>query len=329
LDTQKTSTVKKISSLCLSQHVLLGFILALSISATHRSFTEKMLNAESIEGRWDMTVQVNGRELPSWLEVTHSGRNTLVGQFVGFGGSARPISRVNFESGKFNFAIPPQWEQEPDDLKVEGTVEGDNLSGTMTMPNGKIYNYTATRAPSLRRDKQPSWGSPVKIFNGKNMDGWETTGTNQWVVESGVLKSPKSGANIFSSRTFSDFKLHIEFRYPKESNSGVYLRGRYEVQISDSKGLEAAKGELGAVYGFITPSEMAAKAPGEWQSYDITLVGRMVSVIANGKQIICNQEIPGITGGALNSKESEPGPILMQGDHGPIEFRNIIITPAK
>lgn len=299
-------------------------ILLLGISATRRS-----INAEAIEGRWDMTVQVNGKELPSWFEVTHSGLNTLVGQFVGFGGSARPISKVNFVDGKFGFAIPPQWEREENDLKVDGTVDGDKLSGIMILPNGKTYNWTAVRAPSLRTEKQPLWGQPIQIFNGKNLDGWSTSGTNQWVVESGVLKSPKSGANIFTTKTFKDFKLHIEFRYPKESNSGVYLRGRYEVQISDSKGMEPSKGELGAIYGFITPAEMVAKSPGEWQSYDITLIGRMVSLVANGKQIICNQEIPGITGGALDSKESEPGPIMMQGDHGPIEYRNIVITPAK
>ena len=307
------------------------FILLIGISATHRTSNSKRnVYAAAIEGRWDMTVQVNGRELPSWLEVTHSGRATLVGQFVGFGGSARPISKVNFDNGKFSFAIPPQWEQEENDLKVEGTVDGDNLSGSMTLPNGKTYNYTAVRAPKLRREKQPTWGTPIILFNGKNMDGWSTTGNNQWLVESDVLKSPKSGSNIFSTQKFNDFKLHIEFRYPKESNSGVYLRGRYEVQIEDSKqGTEPAKGEIGAVYGFIAPSEWVAKGPGVWQSYDITLVGRLVTVVCNGKQIICNQEIPGITGGAIDSKEGEPGPIYMQGDHGPIEFRNIVITPAK
>ena len=132
-----------------------------------------------------------------------------------------------------------------------------------------------------------------------------------------------------TDETFTDFKLHIEFRYPKGSNSGVYLRGRYEVQIEDSRGLEPSKDQLGAVYGFLSPSDMVAKEAGEWQSYDITLVGRMVKVVANGKTVICNQEIPGITGGALDSKEGEPGPIYIQGDHGPIEFRNIILTPAK
>jgi len=323
--------VKKISAIFLNGFLLPAIILFLTVSATHRHSTHMTtVNASSIEGRWDMTMQVNGKELPSWLEVTHSGRNTLVGQFVGFGGSARPISKVFFADGKFNFSIPPQWEQEENDMKVEGTVDGDNISGNMTMPNGKTYNWTAVRAPSLRTEKKPVWGQPEKLFNGKNMDGWTTTGPNQWVVEAGVLKSPKSGSNILTTKTFKDFKLHIEFRYPKESNSGVYLRGRYEVQIEDSKeGTEPPKGELGAVYGFIAPSEWVAKGPGVWQSYDITLVGRMVTVIANGKQIICNQEIPGITGGAIDSKEGEPGPILMQGDHGPIEYRNIVITPAK
>ena len=143
------------------------------------------------------------------------------------------------------------------------------------------------------------------------------------------MRSPKSGSNLVTEASFSNFKLHIEFRYPKGSNSGVYLRGRYEVQISDSKGLTPSRDQLGAVYGFITPTEMVAKDPGEWQSYDITLVGRMITLVANGKTIICNQEIPGITGGAIDSKEDAPGPLLIQGDHGPVEFRNILITTAK
>ena len=74
---------------------------------------------------------------------------------------------------------------------------------------------------------------------------------------------------------------------------------------------------------------IAAKPAGEWQSFDITLVGRMVNVVANGKRVICDQEIPGITGGALDSNEGSPGPLFLQGDHGPVEYRNIVITPAR
>lgn len=208
-------------------------------------------------------------------------------------------------------------------------VTATGLSGTMIFVDGKKYTWTAVRAPSLKREGEPVYGEPITLFNGVDLKGWHAMGENQWKVEDGVLRSLKSGANLVSDQTFTDFKLHIEFRYSKGSNSGVYLRGRYEVQIEDSKGMEPTVGHLGAIYGFLPPSEMVAKNPGDWQSYDITLRGRMVTVIGNNKTIICNQEIPGITGGAIDSKEGEPGPIMMQGDHGPIDYRNIIITPIK
>ena len=285
---------------------------------------------EKLEGRWDLTVNMeDGTKAPSWLEVRHSGVNGFVGRFVADGGSARPISKVEFKEGKMSFHIPAQWERTDKELLVEGVLIGDKLSGTMTATNGKVYTWVGERAPKLWREKAPIWGKPIQLFNGKNLTGWEALGTNQWIVENGVLMSPKSGSNIRSVQTFNDFKLHIEFRYPKGSNSGVYLRGRYEVQIEDNKGMEPQSTYLGGVYGFIDPLEMVAKSAGEWQSYDITLIGRIVTIIANGKTIIYKNEIPGITGGALDSDEAAPGPIMMQGDHGPIEFRNIIITPAK
>ena len=286
-------------------------------------------DSATIEGRWDITLDMAGKEYASWLEVELSGVKTLVGRYVGTGGSARPISKVNFSGGKMHFAIPPQWDKGDNDMVFDATLQGDSLTGTMIAVDGKSYNWVGHRAPSLRRQKAVVWGKPVQLFNGKDTKGWHALGTNQWIVENGVLRSPHSGANLVTDETFTDFKLHIEFRYPKESNSGVYLRGRYEVQIEDDKGLEPTSHHFSGIYGFLPPSEMMAKAAGEWQSYDITLVGRMVTVIANGKTVICNQEIPGITGGALSSKEGEPGPLYIQGDHGPVDYRNIIITPAK
>jgi hypothetical protein len=277
-----------------------------------------------------MTLYINGNQYPSWLEVYLSGTRTLVGQYVGTGGSARPISKINFADGKMNFSIPPQWEKENNDISFEGTFDGDSLKGTMVAADGKNYTWSAVRAPSLKRNSEPVWQRPITIFNGKDLSGWHASGkTNQWIVKDGVLTSPHSGSNLLTDKTFNDFKLHIEFRYPKGSNSGVYLRGRYEVQIEDVQGDEPYKDVFSAVYGFLPPSEITAKPAGEWQSYDITLVGRMVTVVANGKTVICNREIPGITGGAINSHEGEPGPLLIQGDHGPIEYRNIRITPAK
>ncbi|HVX48591.1 MAG TPA: DUF1080 domain-containing protein [Chitinophagaceae bacterium] len=286
----------------------------------------------AIEGRWDITFHTaDGKSYPSWLEVEMSGIKTLVGRFVAAGGSARPVAKVNYADNAFDFTIPPQWES-GNDITVKGNIiTHDSLSGTLINGQGKVSNWTAVRAPLLKRSAPPVWGKTIKLFNGTNLDGWHAQyGTNQWVVENGVLKSPHSGANLMTDHTFTDFKLHIEFRYPKGSNSGVYLRGRYEVQVEDGMGMEPDSHLLGGVYGFLTPNTLEyAKPAGEWQSYDITLVGRTVTVAMNGHEVITRQVIPGITGGALNSNEGEPGPILLQGDHGPIEYRNITITPAK
>lgn len=284
-----------------------------------------------LEGRWDLTVDMGGGRLaPSWLEVRHSGVKNLIGRFVADGGSARPIAQVFFKEGKMSFTIPPQWDRTENNLVVEGELIGDQLKGTMVAPYGQKYTWTGVRAPILNSLKEVTWGTPIQLLNSKDLTGWEAIGkSNQWVNVNGVLTSPKSGANIRTIATYNDFKLHIEFRYPKGSNSGVYLRGRYEIQIEDNQGKAPQNVYFGGVYGFIDPWVNAAKAAGEWQSYDITLVGRMVTVVANGKTIIFKQEIPGITGGAINSDEGAAGPIMLQGDHGPIEYRNIIITPAK
>jgi hypothetical protein len=291
----------------------------LCLISTIYFFFTSLSFAQHIEGRWDLTVTRAGKQSPSWLEVSHSGVKYLNGRFVAGGGSARPISRINFKDNKLSFSIPPQWESQEKDLEVEGVLKDDRLSGTMNLPNGETVTWEGVRAPKLIRTKEPVWGNPIKLFNGKDLTGWEIMGeSNQWIAENGVLKSPKSGSNIRTTTTFNDFKLHVEFRVPKGSNSGVYLRGRYEVQIMDSKGNDPAVGELAAIYGFIQPLELPAKNAGEWQSYDITLVGRVVTVALNGKTIIYK-----------NSNESQPGPIMFQGDHGPIEFRNIVLTPER
>jgi hypothetical protein len=301
---------------------LLAFFMILSVAG---------FSQPKLEGRWDLTVdRGDQKEVPSWLEVKHSGINMLVGYFVApDGGSARPVARVNTNGAGFSFAIPPQWEAGKNDLTVEGQWTGDKMTGTMIMPDGKKYSFTGNRAPSLEQSGTVSWGAPIKLLNGKNTEGWHASGAkNQWVVENGVLKSPASGSNLITDQKFTDFKLHIEFKYPPHSNSGVYLRGRYEVQVED--GLEEPSNVgIGGIYGYIIPNQRFTKGPGEWQVYDITIIGRRVTVVANGKTIICDQVIPGITGGALDSKEDEPGPIMLQGDHGPIEYRNIVITPRK
>lgn len=281
-------------------------------------------------GRWDITITTPDGPRPSWLEIDQSGNDALVGRFVAIVGSQRPIARVESDSNGFHFAIPPQWEGGAGDLAVEGRlIDATHLAGSITFPDGKRFDWTGVRAPALRRSGKPSWGKPQRLFNGKDLAGWRALGQNQWVAANGVLRSPHSGSNLVTEQTFGDFRLHVEFRYPKGSNSGVYLRGRHEVQIEDDEGTAPLSEHSGGIYGFIAPTELVARPLGEWNSYDITLVGRMITVVANGKTVICNREIPGITGGALDSDEGAPGPLLLQGDHGPIEYRNIVLTPAR
>lgn len=282
-------------------------------------------------GRWDITLQTPAGAVPSWLEIRRSGSRTLVGQFVGIVGSARPISRIEMKDGELRFAIPAQWEKGLEDLSFQGRVQGDRMTGSVTFPDRKRHQLTAVRAPSLRKPANSTarWGEPIRLLNGNDLTGWRAPGESHWEVADGMLRNTAGGgANLVTERKFTDFKLHVELRLPAGSNSGVYLRGRYEVQIADTLGEPASDG-LGAVYGFIAPSEDAGKGPNEWQSLDITLVGRRITVMVNGKTVICDQEIPGITGGALDSDEGAPGPLLLQGDHGPVEFRNLVLTPAR
>ena len=310
--------------------VLLALLVPSMAAVRMRSSADRAADGDLL-GRWDITIRTPDGERPSWLELEPSGRGVVVGRFVGIVGSARPISHVLVQSDSFHFAIPPQWENGDADLVVDGRLTGGHLAGTMVFPDGKRFDWSAVRAPVLRREHAPSWGAPIHLVNANGLGGWHAVGgsANQWVVANGVLRSSHSGANIQTDQTFRDFKLHIEFRYPAGSNSGVYLRGRHEVQIEDDEKGSSPADRFSGVYGFIAPTELATKGPNQWQSYDITLVGRMVNVVANGKRVICDQEIPGITGGAIDSNEGAPGPLLLQGDHGPIEFRNIILTPAK
>ena len=149
-----------------------------------------------LEGRWDITIHAPGKDFPSWLEVRHSGLKTLVGQFVSTGGSARPISKVNFAANKMSFSIPPQWERDENDMKIEGTLQGDSLVGTGVSSSGKTFNWTGHRAPRLHRDKDPLWGEPIELFNGKDLTGWHATGENQWIAQDGILRSLHKGSNL-------------------------------------------------------------------------------------------------------------------------------------
>lgn len=294
-------------------------------------FATQLDGAGGVEGRWDLTVGSGAGSYPSWLEVTMK-EGKLEGRFVGQFGSARPIKAIEYTGGTLRFSLPPQYERRKSDLVFEGKLlNGEQeLRGTTKVEDGSERTWRGVRAPALPAKPNPRWGSPITLFNGKDMSGWKLKDPklpNGWKVVDGVLENHMPSSDIVTEKSFMDFKLHLEFNIAAKSNSGVYLRGRYEVQIQDDFGKAPESHLIGGLYGFIDPSENAGKRADEWQTYDITLLGRTVTVVLNGKPVIDRKEIPGITGGALDSREENPGPLVLQGDHGKVSFRNIVLTP--
>jgi len=288
--------------------------------------------ADAVLGRWDLTVQGAAAPYPSWVHIQLRKETELQGRFVGQFGSVRNLTKIEYRDGALVFEVPIQYEQNKSDLRFEGRLTGDTLEGTTVAANGTTLKWTGKRAPALAADRTVSWGEAVELFNAKDLTGWKPRSAARpgcWTVADGVLTSKPPCVDLISDRTFGDLRLHVEFMYPAKSNSGLYLRGRYEVQIQDDKGKALDALRMGGVYGFIRPYQDAAGAPDAWQTYDITLVGQRITTVLNGTTIAESDVIPGITGGALDSDEASPGPLMLQGDHGKVSFRKITLTPAR
>ena len=311
--------------------ILIATALAQPAASTGKKSARSNASVKSFLGRWDLTLKAPDREYPSWIEIQQE-NGELKAQFVSRWGNARPLPEITITNGHLRFVSPKAEEERKDDMVFEGTMKGQMLSGTTTGQDGTPWTWTGRRAPSLKRTGTPKWGKPIKLFNGKDLTGWKPDKPNpasEWKVVDGNLVSPGHGPELINNSKFEDFKLHIEFNCGEKANSGVYLRGRYEVQIETNSEQEPPSHHTGGVYGFIASSAEQPRKAGEWQTFDITLVGRTVTVVQNGQTIIDHKEIPGITGGALDSHEGLPGPIYLQGsEDGHIAFRNIVITPA-
>jgi hypothetical protein len=310
----------------------LVLMLSMRVFSGQRTSADTAASVQSFLGRWDLTLKTPLREYPSWLEITQED-GQLKARMVSRWGHARPLPKIELSNGRITFVSPKEEEDRKDDMVFEGKLSGKTLVGTTTGPDGTPWQWTGERAPSLKGTSAPKWGKPIQLFDGKDLSGWkmsDPSATPTWKVEGGTLVSPGHGPELISNAKFQDFKLHVEFNCAPGSNSGVYLRGRYELQIEDDPEPEGPTMRTGGVYGFLAPSPEQPRRPGVWQTYDITLIGRVVTVVQNGQTIIDKQEIPGITGGALDSHEALPGPIYLQGgEAGHVAFRNITITPAK
>jgi hypothetical protein len=277
-------------------------------------------------GRWDITITTSKESYPDWMELADES-GTLAVRIQPRGGSVHPAAAVKMDGSHLLIAVSAASSRGPE-TSWDLTVSHDKLTGTQKRGD-TIAQIAGVRAPALKRSEPKKWTAPEPLFNGNDLTGWEPDKPeiNHWVAKDGVLLNEAHGANLRSIRKFDDFKLHIEFNCPEEGNSGVYLRGRYEVQVEYEKpGTEDPFHSMGSIYGFLAPKVELPRQAGQWEAFDITLVGRNVTIVRNGVTTIDHQEIPGITGGALDSHEGEPGPFYFQGDHtGGMMYRNITI----
>ncbi len=314
---------------------LFATILAASFASTLSAQDTK-----AFLGRWDMTVTpATGKPYPQWMELTDNG-GKLEGRVQPRGGAWHAITGAHIESGKL--IVPVEEAGRGPAVSWELTSPGaGKLSGIEKRGDADGPALAGVKAPLLDRPMPKAWTKPKPIFDGKDLSGWEPIGNvenNKWVARDGELVNDNpevpgrrgpGAANIKTTEKFQDFKLHIEVNCPEGGNSGIYLRGRYELQVG-TEGGKLPTHEMGAIYSHYPPPAGAELALGKWTAFDVTLVGRHVTVLRDGKVYHDNVEIPGPTGGALDSNEAEPGPFFLQGDHhGVIEYRNITIAVPK
>ncbi len=299
---------------------------------------------KDFNGRWDIQVNSKPADFAKftttaawWLGVTGAGTPDLKIQFVGSpDGSLDDITVAKIQDGVLHFtwaSTPrPGRTPNPDDrAEYEVKLVKGRLQGKMTSP---VMNLTFTGYPSPEIDEHDdgTWvkGKPIQLFDGKDLKGWtgvNSSAANGWTVENGLLKGAGQVDDLKTVAKYWNFELHVEYNLPAKSNSGIGLRGRYEVQIASDYGRPPGMHGTGALYTRVLPSVNAGKPAGEWQTYDIRLVGREVTTVLNGQKLYDKGVIDGLTGIAIDPFEGRPGPIELQGDHGGVEFRNIVLIP--
>ncbi|MEO8597221.1 MAG: DUF1080 domain-containing protein [Candidatus Solibacter sp.] len=292
-------------------------------------------------GRWDLVLTpASGAPYPQWMEITEKG-GTLEGRFQPRGGAWQPLSAVTVENAHLMLTISAATQRNPATTWDFTAAGADRLTGVEKRGETAGPQIAAVRAPALDRKMPRSWSKPAPIFNGKDLTGWEPIGNVQnskWVARDGELvndnpevagQAGPAAANIKTTQKWQDFKLHVEVNCPEHGNSGIYLRGRYEMQVGTEGGTQPSH-EMGAIFSHFPAAGNLPLGLGKWSTFDITLVGRRVTVIRDGVKIQDSVEIPGPTGGALDSNEGEPGPFYLQGDHhGVIRYRNLTISVPK
>ncbi len=314
---------------------------------------ESALKAESapkeLLGDWSLDLE-SGE--PAWMSVGEKDGRLLVRMRVYIGPDG-PYSVTEVTDGRLKFSLRRRRMAQGSQVFIESAVEVGVLKGTLdgvivrTSTDGSVaerIRFTGKRIPPMPQSppdlSKVQFGLPILLFNGKDLTGWrphESDKINGWSAQDGALVntttktdfSPTGDhANLRTEDEFEDFWLHIEFLVDEHRNSGVYLRGMYEVQVVDRDSRMQGIQGPGAIFGRIAPSTNAGRPGGQWQTYDLTLVDRHVTVVLNGVKVIDNQPISGPTAGAIYTDPSAPGPIYLQGDHTTVRYKNIYLAPV-
>ena len=310
------------------------------------------VNAQDVRkeffGMWTIDIEDGS---VGWLSVNDD-KGYLDAELLWQGGSVLPVSSVYF-ADDHTLVVTRTNNVRRNENRTHVVTQiytfqrtGNNLTGTLVNPARDGLSVTTRKfigwrlpdpgpAPDLSK---VTYGTPVKLFNGKDLTGWRLINPNQTngfkVINGELVNDPVSPqgqrvsfGNLRTNAEYNDFKLTLEVNIPEGSNSGVYLRGMYEMQVVDSYGNELDSHNMGALYSRITPSVAAEKKPGEWQTMEIILCKRHITSILNGVKIIDNKPAYGPTGGAMQADVLKAGPIYLQGDHGKVSYRNITLTP--
>lgn len=281
-------------------------------------------------GKWDITAKGPDGPWIYWLEVKESG-GKLSGMFLARGGSVFPLAEVKLEGAELVF-----WTQRREDPKIyyRAKAKGGKLTGVREEKGEKVP-FTGVRPPTwgtYDANATHQFGAPVELFAGTSLAAWGVQDPKRpmgWKIESGVMTNDPHANNLVSRQKFQDYKIRCEYKLEKGSNSGIYLRGRYELQVLEDFGKPAeSHGHMG-IYSRVAPAVNASKPMGEWQEMEATIVGNRVTVFLNGKKVHDNQALDGITGGALDADEGKPGPVMIQGDHEKVSFRKVTVWPIQ
>lgn len=296
--------------------------------------------AADLNGRWIIEVKNEARGRVWWLKITGAGTPGMAGEFVGGpGGQLDRIRQLVLSPGgevswEFTGIYERDSKQKRRGVYRAALNAAGQLEGRLEVDGQLRYTWLGKRAPEIRDTDDGKWikQKPVDLFNGRDLAGWNVTAAGrsiaEWVVENGVLKNGQGRApDIASTERFWNFDLRVEFRVAQHSNSGIGLRGRYEVQVYGDHGEPPSLHGNGALYSRIVPAVNATAPPEAWQVFEIRFIGREVTVRLNGKTLIEKRDVEGYTAMATDPNEDRPGPITLQGDHGPVEFRKVTVTP--